>query len=360
MAANITIPRFAPVTNMALTLQPDLDPQTEQWRGQYVAIPSTPAIDFDVADDFTVEVWVSLPEDQVYRATRDNAIVEKWAYPTDSPSPHPYPYVIRCYNSHAESQYVPGVIYAARYDGNRFPVIRSEDPINDGQFHHVAFVKDGSQLWLYVDAQQHDPVDDTVEDSTQNDLPLCLGRRLGGQPTYLTGSVGQLRIWGRALSPAEVTAHFVQGPLAGPADGALPAAHKLAGDWRCNEGYGTVAYDYALGNHGSLGGGDPAASPTWTVSTIRLAPLFNLTPGLSTTLPILRSAVPPQAPEEEAEQTAARQTAGRQMAGQRKATSPKAARKATRKDAALEAPTTQEAEPARPRRRRTTAEGGRR
>ena len=43
----------------------------------------------------------------------------------------------------------------------------------------------------------------------------------------------------------------------------------LVGDWRCNEGYGAIAFDYAKSNNGILGGSDGLeAQPEWVVSGI--------------------------------------------------------------------------------------------
>jgi hypothetical protein len=106
----------------------------------YVRVPDHPILDFAHDQDFAVALWVKA-DTQVNTQHSDNDIVEKWA------GSGGYPYVIRYLRA-------SGTIVAARYDGSHNPMVSSQIRIDDGQFHHVAFVKQGATLYLYVDGVQ--------------------------------------------------------------------------------------------------------------------------------------------------------------------------------------------------------------
>jgi hypothetical protein len=92
------------------------------------------------------------------------------------------------------------------------------------------------------------------------------------------GMIGQMRLWNVALSQAQIEAHMYDDPIGAKAYRPGP----VIGDWRMNEGYGTVAFDYANpgpelipvrsqpppGNHMTLGTGDPAAEPAWVIADV--------------------------------------------------------------------------------------------
>ena len=71
----------------------------------------------------------------------DNMIIEKWVFIGQA-----YPFVIRFFNSINPS--LEGRIVAARWDETNNPVIMSSVPLNDDNWHHVAFVKDGPMLHI--------------------------------------------------------------------------------------------------------------------------------------------------------------------------------------------------------------------
>ncbi len=153
-------------------------------KDDYVEIKSN-SLNFGKAQDFTIEAWIKVASLQADSRFEDNAIIEKWSGSSG------YPYVIRYDNQ-------SGKIIAARYDRcnlpSAHPKLYSKTSINDGAFHHVAFVKNRSKLYLYIDGTEEACVDDTTQGETENDSSLYFACR-GGHRNYFKGEIGEVRIW---------------------------------------------------------------------------------------------------------------------------------------------------------------------
>ncbi|MFN2184456.1 MAG: LamG-like jellyroll fold domain-containing protein [Anaerolineae bacterium] len=157
----------------------------------YIRVPDGATIDFAYNEDFAVALWVKA-DVQVNTQYADNDIVEKWAGSLG------YPYVIRY-------QRASGIILAARYDGTNNPNVTSQVRIDDGKFHHVTFIKQGENLYLYIDGVLEGSAADTTTGDTTNQSPLYIGQR-GYTGNNFKGTVDDLRIYARALSAEEVQA----------------------------------------------------------------------------------------------------------------------------------------------------------
>ena len=125
-------------------------------------------INFGKDDEFSVALWVKPDQSQIHTSS-PNSVVEKWHDTKEG-----YPFVIRYHSS-------TGKIQGARYDGSKNPGVLSTSSINDGQFHHVVFVKDGGLLKLYIDGVLNNFSEDTTIGDTKNTAPVYIGNRNNGK-----------------------------------------------------------------------------------------------------------------------------------------------------------------------------------
>jgi Ca2+-binding RTX toxin-like protein len=207
----------------------------------YVVIPNSDAINFDNNQNFTVELWVKIDPNQVDLDYVDNDILEKWSNAAPGTPDRPYPFVIRYFRD-------TNTIQAARYDGTNGAGAVSITKFNDGQYHHIAFVKDGSTLKLYIDGQLESSATDTTTGSTQNSSPLFVGRR--GPSTYgpfdnhLKGEVDELRIWNVARTEKQIKGNLNR-ELTGKENG-------LVGYWKFNGSNNNIAQDLTGNNNDGI------------------------------------------------------------------------------------------------------------
>jgi len=167
----------------------------------YAVMSDYPYFDIGPDDDFTVSVWIKANALQADIQYGSNDVVSK--YSDDSGR---YPFAIRYRNQNGTNgDGDNGKVVVLRYDGANTPGIKSQHPINDGQFHHVAFIKQGETLKLYVDGQLNGETTDTTTGPTGNTSPLYLGKRgFPNSPNYFKGALDELRIYSYAITPAEL------------------------------------------------------------------------------------------------------------------------------------------------------------
>jgi hypothetical protein len=162
----------------------------------FISFPDDSSIDFNYNQNFTVSFWVKAPSTQTTTTTTTNAIIEKWT------SSSGYPYVFRILNQNYIGSRISGEIQFARYDGTNSPIAWSNAALNDNQWHHIAGVKNGSSLQMYVDGVLTDTTTDTTTTTTTNTSPLFIGNRNGNY--NFQGSVDELRIDSYARSADEI------------------------------------------------------------------------------------------------------------------------------------------------------------
>jgi Concanavalin A-like lectin/glucanases superfamily len=167
----------------------------------YVSIPSTVG-NFSTSQDFTVTCWIK-PDVLQPAPTGENDIISKWAG-LGAGVNNNYPFVIRYLNQNLADVNLRGKILVGQWDGTNFPTIVSTTAVNDGRWHHVAFVKTGTLLKLYIDGEQEGGnVTDNATNATTNTTPLQFGRR-GNNENHFKGEIDEVRIIGTAKTPTEI------------------------------------------------------------------------------------------------------------------------------------------------------------
>ncbi|MDP4182470.1 MAG: LamG domain-containing protein [Bacillota bacterium] len=252
-----TMSFFAPVMNMALKFD---------GKSQYISIPNSEYINFNTNDNFTIELWTKLENnDSQESGSMKSSILEK------SSSESAFPYAIRYYNSNAESY---GKVIVCRSDGKNKPSLESVSSINDGRFHHLCFVrrindKNKGELSLYIDGIEECKTDDTTSGNTANSSRLYIGKPHNNSLLApFSGIIDHLRIWNGALTASQISTIMYSA-----FGGGVKLKHDnpdkeiiLVGNWKLNEGYGLHILDDAKHNNGSLGEESGINAPEWVVN----------------------------------------------------------------------------------------------
>lgn len=220
--------------------------------------------DFGPTHSFTIEVVCRIPNG----STQVGALVAKDLGPT-SPS-----WWLRVENGKARFLVS---------DNSTERVFYSTANINDGQWHHIAAVRDATdpankQLRLFIDGQPSGTLADTTTGTFANGNALWIGRFNSGSRN-LTGEIDLVRITPAALSPSDFVAAATQ--FDADADG-------IPDDFERAESGSLTAW-----NHSQLAafafGGDPSSIPPTAITVetdvvVLSRPLRELPFWLNTTL----------------------------------------------------------------------------
>ncbi|WP_016949096.1 LamG-like jellyroll fold domain-containing protein [Anabaena sp. PCC 7108] len=227
----------------------------------YLVIPNQDAINFDQNQNFCIELWLKVGTIEPGSNTIfDINIIEKWQGSA-------FPYSIR-YSS------TKGTVYGSRYDGKN-PSLSSKIVVNDQKFHHVAFVKQDSQLFLYIDGIEQSQTQDTTIQSTQNASPLYVAAgtsisKGGGTRRFFAGQIADIRLWNIARTPEEIQQNMNSRMLGN--EPGLVGYYPLNGD--ANDKTSNA-------NHGTINGA------IWQQEELPLTleSVIILTPSLTTNMP---------------------------------------------------------------------------
>jgi hypothetical protein len=126
-------------------------------------------------------------------------------------------------------------------------------PVDDGQWHHVGWVYDGTMNYLYVDGEV-DATEASTGQITVSSYPLYIGDNSQATGRFWTGLIDDVQIYNRALSQEEVqrvmqasAGAFPQAAGAVPADGTLHEDTWVNLSWR--PGDFAVSHDVYLGEN---------------------------------------------------------------------------------------------------------------
>ena len=155
-------------------------------------------------NDFTVECWV-----QTTNTTRVQSLLSKRA-------------VCRL-TSHFETRLGAGLIgidglvvasMATDAQGLDYNIVRSSTPVNDGLFHHVAIVRETTNMLVYVDGVLEDSNSTSGITIISNATEFVAGRSpcvTSDGTRYFDGRLDELSLYDRALSQGEIAAIHAAG-----------------------------------------------------------------------------------------------------------------------------------------------------
>jgi len=170
--------------------------------------------EFNATDNFMIAFWVKpeeLQSDKHWDGGNSRTLVAK-----HDDGSGDFPFAIKYHPG-------SGKVSARRYDSTNVkkPAIFSNSNINDGQYHHVAFVKRADYIYLYIDGVAEKQKFDATELISASDIPVFVGSSPEGRE--FTGGIDDLRIYNYAPSINET--NILIGDLA-----ALAPEHPLKGD----------------------------------------------------------------------------------------------------------------------------------
>lgn len=231
--------------------------------GGYAEAPDSDTYDFAAGESFTVSLSAQ------FEAGQRGSLVEKWS------GGGGYPFVIR-----ADAA---GHVRCARYDGSANPSVGTNSVglvVGDGAWHHIACAFDAGAapspaLRLYVDGQEVASTFVTALGETRNSSPLFLGRRGGSDSEWFAGSLDDVRLYDRALTPARIAALAAR---AIPLDAAAEAERGLVAAFPLDQSAG-LSPNVVPGAREHLrlvGGVLPAGAPTTTCSATDLEGTYAL------------------------------------------------------------------------------------
>lgn len=150
-------------------------------------------------------------------------------------------------------------------------------PVATNDWHHVAGVKSGSMVQLYLDGTLAALLQTGSNTAITNESPFTMGRQADVFPVQpYQGSLDEIRYWHVARTPEQI-ADTWQRSLSGFEPGMIAY-------WRCDEGIGQWLFDVTgQEHHGWLGNGLTNERPQWIVSGAAIpSPWLTVTPVLAT------------------------------------------------------------------------------
>lgn len=202
-----------------------------------VDIPDNDATDFSATQDFTVELWVKIPSTpQPNTQNNDVDILEKL-----NPGAG-YPYAIRYLKDSRK-------IVVLRNSTGANPSVTSFSTFDDNRWHHLAFVKNGSTLRLYVDGQEENNTIDNTSGVLTGTGTINIGHRI--LDNYFRGAIDELRFWNVARTPTQINDNRFRA-LTGTETGLVGYYPFNEGKANSNNAVSVIKDRSNTGNDGSL------------------------------------------------------------------------------------------------------------
>lgn len=157
------------------------------FRGGYVEIPDSPKLRF--TGSFSVSLWMKVPGYENYLAAIITKGDHSWRLQRD-------------FDGHSVLFSVSGVHHSS-FNGHPPVDLPATTVVDDGKWHHVAAVYDGAAEAIYIDGVL-DVSAPCAGFPSVDDAPVFIGENSGDVKRALIGEASDVRIYDRALSPAEI------------------------------------------------------------------------------------------------------------------------------------------------------------
>lgn len=193
-----------------------------------ISDPSDGHLDFGSNQDFSIEVWTKGTYSSGY-------LIDKLTTGAGG-------------SGYRLSLSAGAVEFEVWSGGEDYSVDSGATTINDGKYHHIVAIRNGSTLYLYVDGTEF--TNSGTAGSLSNSKDFTIGGGAGGYVFSLA------RIYNTAVSSSQV---------ADLKNGNLPSAlvEYIVGDWEFTEGAGTTIYD----SSDYKSNGTAESSNGWTTDT---------------------------------------------------------------------------------------------
>jgi hypothetical protein len=134
---------------------------------------------------------------------------------------------------------------------NPYGSVLGDISVNDGQWHHVAGVYDGSRIYLYVDGILNASTASSGTINTNN-FKVLLGENAQERNRYWNGLIDDVRVYNRDLSAAEIGTIKAGGAVSG-----------LVGHWKLDENGGNVSITAAPSKTAIITWSEAGAAERW-------------------------------------------------------------------------------------------------
>ena len=155
---------------------------------------------------------------------------------------------------HVAMQGVPFIEIDQDAAGTGYGSVAATTSLNDGAFHHVAFVRQGTSLRVFIDGTLNNSATLSAVAAINNTAPVVAGWspcQPPGTTHYFSGALDEIALYNRALSGAEIQAVFNAGSAGKCSPVCVPPASGLISWWPADGN----ASDLAGTNNGALQGG---------------------------------------------------------------------------------------------------------
>jgi hypothetical protein len=238
------------------------------WKGDYVEIPSAPALSPATTGALAISAWIR-PDVLNFPISEGSGYVYWLGKGEIYGASGNQEYALRIYNRDNTEEKPPRPSRMSGYlfnsSGGLGVGSSFQDELTPGAWIHVVFSADGRATSIYRDGtfrrcDQYQPAGDSrctrhFDPGThvplfiqpQSELaPLRIGTK-DARSSFFAGAISRVRLWNRALSPSQVAKLYLADEH--PRNG-------LVAEYLFNEGHGTEAGDTAGAHAGVVHGGD--------------------------------------------------------------------------------------------------------